>query len=440
MKKNSKAAVFNKPRQLIRVFRDGIPLPLVVQGALEALQVALMLALLFALPVFGIWLGGGVANGSLESSLQLSGQLWLKAHGVPLGISSLASDGMTEVSGLMTLTPLLFVVIPFLLAWRAGRRIARASYADQLWQGIAGALVAYGFFGFITGFAVRTSDVRPEIWASILMPVLVLGLGVVIGTRREAGSWSRLIGVESVEWLSQASQASRWAGSYVAAVAKASLVAFLSAIALAGIVLAITLFMHWADGSNVYQQLRPGLIGGIVLTLAQLAMIPNLVIWTLSWLGGAGFSIGIGSQLSPLETTVGPLPAVPFLAALPTGSLNGAWLFMLLPVVAGVAAGWWFMREGENHFDDWLDRKLPMRWLSASLSTLFLGLVTGLGAGLLTALVSFISGGSIGIGRLVEIGPHMWLTGAWIALEVGVGVIIGYLVSPYLEPDPVLEN
>lgn len=441
MKKNPEAATSKKdPRQLLRAFRDGIPLPLVVQGALEALQVALIVAVIFAIPVFGIWLSGGWANGSLESSLQLSGQLWLKAHGVPLSITTLASDGLNESTGLMTLTPFLFVLIPFLLSWRAGRRIARASYADQLWQGIVGALVLYGFFGFITGFGVRTSEVRPEIWASILMPILVMGIGVVIGTRREAGSWSRLIGVDSAAWIAQTSQSHRWAGSYVAAVTKASLIAFLSVIAFASAVLAIALLMHWADGSNVYQQLRPGLVGGIVLTLAQLAMIPNLVVWSLSWISGAGFSIGIGSQLSPLETTVGPLPAVPFLTALPTGSLSGAWLFMFLPVVAGVVAGWWFMREGENHFDDWVDRKISIRWLSASLSTLFLGLVVGVGAGLLTALASYLSGGSLGIGRLVEIGPHMWLAGAWVALEVGVGVIIGYLISPYLERDPVLED
>lgn len=441
MKKKAEATPATKdPRGFLRLFRDGIPLPLVVQGALEALQVALMVAVIFAIPVFGIWLTGGWEHGSLDSAFQMSGQLWLKAHGVPLGITTLASDGVTESTGLMTLTPLLFVVIPFLLSWRAGRRIARASYADQLWQGIAGALVLYGFFGFITGFGVRTPDVRPEIWASILMPVLVMGIGVVIGTRREAGSWSRLIGVDSAEWIAQTSQSHRWAGSYVAAVTKAALIGFLSTIAFAGVVLAIALFMHWADGSNVYQQLRPGLVGGIVLTLAQLAMIPNLVVWTLSWISGAGFSLGIGSNLSPLETTVGPLPAVPFLTALPTGSLNGAWLFMLLPVVAGIAAGWWFMREGENHFDDWVDRKIPIRWLSASLSTLFLGLVVGVGAGLLTALAAFLSGGSLGIGRLVEIGPHMWLAAAWVALEVGVGTIVGYLVSPYLERDPVLED
>ncbi|GAA2561710.1 hypothetical protein HD598_000952 [Neomicrococcus aestuarii] len=440
MKKKAEATSKTNPRALLRVFREGIPLPLVLQGALEALQVAIFVALIFAVPVVGVWLTGGWGNSSIESALRLSGQVWLKAHGVPLDISTVAADGVTEISGVMTLTPLLFPIIPFLFAWRAGRRIARASYADQLWQGIAGALVAYGFFGFITGFAVRTADVRPHIWASILMPMIILGIGVVIGTRREAGSWSRLIGVDLSERIAQSSQASRWAGSYVAAITKSAFVAFMGLVASAALVLAIALFMHWADGSNVYQQLRPGLVGGIVVTLAQVAMIPNLVVWTMAWISGAGFTLGVGSHLSPFETTVGPLPAIPFLTALPTGSLDAAWLFILLPVLAGFAAGWWFMREGENHFDDWLDRKIQMRWLSFSLSTLFLGVAVGVGAGLLTAFAAFISGGSAGIGRLSELGPHMWLVAAWVAGEVAIGVIAGYLVSPYLERDPVLED
>ncbi len=39
---------------------------------------------------------------------------------------------------------------------------------------------------------------------------------MVIGARREAGSWSRLIGVDAVDWISRTSQHSRWAGSYLA--------------------------------------------------------------------------------------------------------------------------------------------------------------------------------------------------------------------------------
>ena len=32
---------------------------------------------------------------------------------------------------------------------------------------------------------------------------------------------------------------------------------------------------------------------------------------------------------------------------------------LVVPVLAGVLAGWWFLREGENHFDEWLSIKVP---------------------------------------------------------------------------------
>ena len=52
-----------------------------------------------------------------------------------------------------SLIPLGLTLIPFLLAWRAGRRLARASYTDQLWQALLGSWLMYGAFGFATGFS-----------------------------------------------------------------------------------------------------------------------------------------------------------------------------------------------------------------------------------------------------------------------------------------------
>jgi hypothetical protein len=157
------------------------------------------------------------------------------------------------------------------------------------------------------------------------------------------------------------------------------------------------------------------------------------VVWTLAWASGAGFSIGTGSIISPLETTVGPLPAVPILAALPSGQSEYAYAALLIPVAAGVLAGWWFLREGENHFDEWISIKINARWFTASVSTVCLGAVIGLVSGLLAAAAALIARGSLGIGRFVEIGPDPLWTGIWIAAEVAVGVVIGYAAGPWLE-------
>src|SRR5690606_18860563 len=74
-------------------------------------------------------------------------------------------------------------------------------------------------------------------------------------------------------------------------------------------------------------------------TIAQLAFLPNLVVWAISWFVGPGFAIGVGSSIGPLGTNLGPVPAVPFLGALPTGDLAWGFLGLLVPALAGFFAG-----------------------------------------------------------------------------------------------------
>jgi hypothetical protein len=198
----------------------------------------------------------------------------------------------------------------------------------------------------------------------------------------------------------------------------------------------VDIALHWADIIEIYQELNTGVVGGIVLTVAQLGLLPNFVGWTLAWSSGAGFAVGTGSSISPLATTVGPLPAFPLLGALPTGELTYGMAALLLPVVAGVLAGWWFLREGENHFDEWLSIKVQTRWFTAVASTVVLGLLIGAAAGAGTAGLAWLSRGSLGIGRFVELGPDPLWTALWIALEVAAGVVIGYAVGPWLEREP----
>lgn len=416
-------------------------MPLWLQGALEFIQCAFFSAALVVIPLMAVWFSDGFAQRTLDSVFRMCGQVWLLIHGVPLRVNlSAGSDSPVVVTGLLSFIPLGLTLIPFFLAWRSGRRIARASYTDQLWQGIAGALGAYLVVGLVTGFAVPTEEVGVNLGAAALIPLIPAGLGVIVGARREAGSWGRLVGVDFVEWVATTSQHSRWAGSYLWSVIRAGMVGYAAAFCLAAVGLTVSLVMRWLEISNIYQQLQPGPIGGAVLTIAQLGVIPNLVLWSLAWISGGGIALGVGSTLGPLGTAVGPLPAVPVLGALPAGNLDSAWVFLLLPVLAGILAGWWFLREGENHFEDWISIRLKVRWVALAVSTLLLGLFIGAVAGVVSLLGSWLAGGSLGIGRLTELGPHVWMTAVLLTGEVGLGVIIGYLVAPFLERDPVLED
>jgi hypothetical protein len=412
----------------------GLPMPLWLQGGLESAQAAIISALVVIAPIVAVWATSGFGSAGFDVLARLAGQAWLVIHGVPLYLTTVGEGSAARPeTGTLSLLPLGLTLIPFLLAWRAGRRLARASYTDQLWQALLGSWLVYAGFGIATGFICRTEDVEVFLWWAGLLPLVPFGLGMVIGARREAGSWSRLIGVDAVDWIARTSQHSRWAGSYLASAAKAGFVAVIAALAISSALLAVDLFIHWNLVVAVYEALDAGPVGGAALTIAQLGFLPNLVVFALAWTSGAGFAMGAGSQVGPLGTAVGPLPSVPVLAAIPSGPLDYALVAMIVPVLAGVMAGWWFLREGENHFDEWLAIKIHARWFTAAVSTLVLGVLAGLASGLLAMCLAWVARGSAGVGRLTAIGPDPLWTGLWVAAEVAAGVVIGYAAGPWLE-------
>jgi hypothetical protein len=412
----------------------GLPMPLWLQGGLESAQAAIISALVVIAPIVAVWATSGFGSAGFDVLARLAGQAWLVIHGVPLYLTTVGEGSAARPeTGTLSLLPLGLTLIPFLLAWRAGRRLARASYTDQLWQALLGSWLVYAGFGIATGFICRTEDVEVFLWWAGLLPLVPFGLGMVIGARREAGSWSRLIGVDAVDWIARTSQHSRWAGSYLASAAKAGFVAVIAALAISSALLAVDLFIHWNLVVAVYEALDAGPVGGAALTIAQLGFLPNLAVFALAWLTGSGFALGVGSQVGPLGTAVGPLPTIPVFAAIPSGPLDFGPVALVVPVLAGVLAGWWFLREGENHFDEWLSIKLRVRWLTAAASTLFLALIVGAAAGALAAALAWLARGSAGIGRLSDIGPDPLWTAVWLAAEVGLGVVIGYAAGPWLE-------
>src|SRR5688500_18946105 len=100
----------------------GLPMPLWLQGALETAQAAIISALVVLAPIIAVWATAGFQDGAVDFLARLAGQSWLLVHGVPLELIAVGPDAANSGSGLLTLFPLGLTMIPFLLAWRAGRR------------------------------------------------------------------------------------------------------------------------------------------------------------------------------------------------------------------------------------------------------------------------------------------------------------------------------
>ena len=272
-----------------------------------------------------------------------------------------------------------------------------------------------------------------------LVPLGIVVAGLMWGGYREARSLSRMVGVDTAEQISQMSQYSRWAGSYAWAVVRAAVVAFVALIGLGAVLLGIGILAGWSQIVATYQELHAGAVGDTAVTLLQLGFLPNLVIYAIAWSTGAGFSVGAGTSVGLTSSDAGTLPMLPILGAVPESMGTFGLVGLLVPLGAGAIAGWWFLREGEDHLDEWVAPKVPFRPLSALISAVALGVVTGILTSFGALWLGWISYGSLGIGRFTEVGAEPLTFAAHTALTVGAGVTFGMLLSRALVPDSSRE-
>jgi hypothetical protein len=110
--------------------------------------------------------------------------------------------------------------------------------------------------------------------------------------------------------------------------------------------------------------------------------------------------------VGPFGTTLGAVPALPLLAALPSGPAP-TWFGVLglgVPLAAGAAGG------------VLLARRLRCTWGRAALEGLYLGPCVGA----LFAVLAWLSSGPLGGGRLTDVGPSWWQVFLALTAEVGV--------------------
>ena len=413
------------------ISRYSMPMPLWLQGVVELILTALMSGVLVMAAMAAVWATNGFGSTEFSSVAAMSAHLWLLIHGVPLDLSAVFGAS----AGTMTLVPLGLSILPLLFCYRSGRRLARASYEGEFLIPVLSGSVTYALIcSAVYGWA--SPNPKPlQVLNAALVPLGIVVVGLMWGGYREARSLSRMVGVDTAEQISQMSQYSRWAGSYVWAVVRAAVVAAVAFVGLGALLLALGILGGWSQVVATYQELHAGAVGDAAVTLLQLGFLPNLVIYAMAWSTGAGFAFGAGTSIGLTSNTVGSLPMLPLLGAVPN-SLGGVGLLgLLVPVVAGAVAGWWFLREGEDHLDEWVALKVPFRPLSALLSSLALGVLTGVLTSLATLWLGWISYGSLGVGRFTEVGAEPLSFAAHTALWVGLGVALGNLLSRALVPD-----
>lgn len=392
-----------------------------VVATIEAIAVALASLLIVAAFAFLVWWLAFDLAAEPSAVFAGAGAAWLLAHFIPLSIDipaeamQLFGFGSDALNFTLSLAPLGITLVTVGFALRAGWRAAARG-------GPGGAAVLGGALGFgaIAGIVHSAAPMAIPGWfATACIGALVYGASsgvafLVRAARDEHGWWVvALAALESglaklrvprpAVLPHRAGQILRLAAMLLAAYT-----------ALAAITLAIGLFSRFAVIIAASEALQLDLWGTILIFVLQLALLPVLLLWSGAWLSGAGFAVGIGSSASPFGQLLGPMPGIPVLAAIPEGWGSAAVLAPLLLALAGIGIG---IALGETAKRQTLAR-LAIQVLLATLL-----------AGLAIALFNWASGGSMGPGRLAEVGPHVWTAAGLAAAELGIGCFLGALAA-----------
>lgn len=345
--------------------------------------------------------------------------LWLVGHGVDLTVrlpeAVAVTTGLPDAAQPFTISIALlgFAVITVLSGLRVGRRAVISG--DRM----LGVVVAAVTFAVLTALLVLTATAavaRPAPVQAFVLPTLIYVTAMLAASEWE--SQRGPVGRRDATAVRLRAAVMQWptmVRAGIDAAVRGATVAVAGIIGVSAVVVAVMLVTHYATITALYESLQAGILGGVAITLLQLALLPNLVIWAAAWLIGPGFLIGTGTSVAPGGTVLGAVPGLPVLGALPQGEPAIGVLGVLVPIAFGALAGWL------------AHRRLPSSATSLHLAGVGAGI--GILAGLALGLLAWWSGGAIGPGRLATVGPDPWLVGLLAAAEIAVPAVLVLLAA-----------
>lgn len=363
-------------------------------------------ATVYVLPALLVWVAASESTVSWTSSLGVGASLWLLAGGAHLVL------GATHITVVPLLGFALSVAIGRWAATRAAREAADARTIrlarDTLHRPLAAVLLAWaaGYAGCAllwVGVAFLAGP-HPVVWTLVLPVLVVPTLSVLLALQKLVKGRPELAGaaLRRPAWLPEA-------------VRRALRPGLEGAGALLGggtLICLVLLVLRFGEVRHLQSELAPGLVGGVALALAQVAVLPNLALWAVSFVAGTGFSAVEGASATWTGSRTSLMPMVPAFGALPQpGAFPGLLpVIVLLPIAVGAFVGWRALRS------------------VARLSTERTKLTVTGGAVVLAAgaigLLDVLGGGSLGTARLSDIGAPAGAMTLALLVELGLGAAL----------------
>jgi hypothetical protein len=329
-------------------------------------------------------------------SLALAGRLWLLAQGGELDIGGAP----------LVLAPLLLTLgIAWGLSW-AGRGLARLHDLDSAPDAAraTGLLVAvHVVLTLVLALVVDSPRADVGVLRTIAGAAVLGVVAVGWGVGRESGvldtALDRLPGAPRP-------------------LLRGVLAGLLTALALCTAVVAVAVAADAHGYATLSGSLGGAAAGALGLLGLEVLLLPNAAAAVLGLAAGPGFSIGAGTLVSVHGVTLGAVPALPLLAALPDTQAVPliAFASQAIPAVAGLVAG-----------------RTVGRWFSdedgGSLVAGLTGMLAGVLLGVVSGLLVWVAGGSLGDGALSQVGAPALGTGIAVAAQCGIAAAIAATVA-----------
>ncbi|WP_084338527.1 DUF6350 family protein [Actinomadura oligospora] len=388
--------------------------PLWVTGLVGAVwSIGIGLAVLTTITLVGWIAAPRTAFGhGLPGVFRTAVNFWLVSH----------HAGFSVDGGRVGLLPLGVLLIPGALLYRTGGWMIRrvlprdaagrpvASGRTDARRAVVGAAVAlavpYAALAGLLALAASSTVARPSPWQAVVACFVVAATGGGAGAARTivAARTGRRVRSGLGALVRLLPDRPR---SLVIGVAGSVAVLLATGAVLVGASLAV----HSGEAARQFDLLAPGIVGGVLLVLVQVAFLPNAVIWGMAYAIGPGFAVGSGTSVAATGVLLDIVPVFPPLAALPQpGPAPVVSLVALAaPFLAGAVGGVLTVRA------------MPS---TASEAAPLWGFASGALTGVVTAVLAALSGGPLGGARMATVGPSWWQVGLFATLEVGISAAI----------------
>ena len=389
-------------------------------------------------PMTVIWVLENDPSIAWPVAYRTAADIWLAAQGTNIVVAPAKILGVAVDQFTIHFLPLAFSAYLAWLAYRVGRRFAVTAQLRPAWTG---AILAYGAASLFLSTSAYAVTAYPVNWQGTFLPTIFFAFWMLVGSLFGRSAQAQILGLEWAaervrfhEWLAAKWHNASWVIRAVASPAlRAGTAVVVILLGASAALLALLVGFSWINIINFYEALQVSVLGGITVTLGQVAVLPNLVVYGASWLTGVGFAIGDGSHFGPLGSAAGPLPNLPVLAALPAGTVGFGLVFVLVPLLAAAYATFGVKRHAAE---------MRFEFANPLWAALALGTSIGLVAAVELAILAVLASGSVGPGRLATVGVSPFVLGVVVFFEVAVvATIAAFSVAKPDRPDhPLLRG